>query len=178
MIPRGVTTATLGLVSTVSAAVVAVQADGLSDTGWLVIGALALGALAMMKGFIEAGMGKYILYLLRKEKATFAAFVVDDVLDERGKEIREALRLATKHELELIELIICVEKNCAAITVVQTHTQGLERLPAALEALAKSFEGQVQSFARMEEREKMRDKWDEQTERRKEIRRGEDKSRS
>lgn len=143
----------------------------LTKTGWALITVLAIGALALSRRVLEAALGKYVLHLLKRERADFRTFVADDILEGRGKDIKRALHLAEKHEDEAMAIHESIARHGAELVAIRNHTQGLEKLPEALQALAKSFEGLTISFAKMEEREKMRDRWDGITERRESERR-------
>lgn len=140
-------------------------------TGWAIIGAVVLAVLVVLRHVIEAGLGKYVLRLLSQEKDAVREFVAFDLFAERIATVDDAVDMVNRHEDVIQGVTASLLAQGTEIAVINRQTHGLEELPRALNNLAKSVETITLAFARMEEREKMRDHWDGQTERRSRDRR-------
>lgn len=145
--------------------------EEITKTGWIVISAVIGGVLWLLRGVFVAGLGKLVLYCLRSEKDAVRTFIAEDLFAHVIAENEEAYQLALKHDDILTGMEASILRLGAEINAVKQQTHGLEKLPEAIQALAEGFQALSVSFGKMEEREKMRERWDGITERRERERR-------
>lgn len=138
----------------------------LSKTGWAILGAIMLGALALFWGAITAGLAKFVLLCLRREGPAVKSYIEELFKEElirrraTAEAAEEALERLTAFEGAVTEHgreLRHIRKETGEISEL---AKAIERMAEAQRELAKEMQGIGKSVLRMEEREAMREKWD------------------